>query len=68
MARPNAHQREARQRRREIVAYSETPTSRAATPTTAAATASAGGIDVGGNWQRYGRVDIDPISTFLVAE
>lgn len=68
MLRPNAAAREARIQERRIRTLSEPVTSRAQTPLSADAVVSVGQTDtVTGEFVRFGRVGIDPLSLFRVA-
>lgn len=65
---PNAAQRERNIRLREIRAYGQSAASRAVPTPSAAATVSVGGMDAGGEFVRYGRVDVDAVAIFRAAE
>lgn len=65
---PNAAIREARQQARRIRVMSETASVRAAVPENAAATMAAGAVAADGEFRRFGRLDVDPLVRFYLAE
>lgn len=65
---PNAALRARNQRLREIRTQTESSASRATPQANPQAVQAVGGMDAGGAFVQYGRVGVDPIAIFRVAE
>lgn len=62
--RPNAHLRDQRAQERRIRSLSESTAARAVTTVSSEAVIAAGAVDESGDFQRYGRLNLDPLAIF----